>query len=44
MKGKIMIKIAKRCFENGAQFRYLEVESNKTKLDLGGNYEAIIFE
>jgi hypothetical protein len=38
------IKIAKRCFENGAQFKYLEVKSNKSELDSGGNYEVIEFE
>jgi hypothetical protein len=38
------IKIAKRCFENVAQFKYLAAESNKSKRDLEGNFEATVFE
>jgi hypothetical protein len=38
------MKIANRCFKNGAQFKYLGAESNKSKLASGGNYEAIEFE
>jgi hypothetical protein len=36
--GKIHdIKIANRCFENVAQFRYLGLSIRKSKPDLGGN-------
>jgi hypothetical protein len=38
------IKIAKRCFENGAQLKYFKVESDKSKFDSRGNYKAIEFE
>jgi hypothetical protein len=31
------IKIANRCFENVAQFRYFGNNDNKSKPDLGGN-------
>jgi hypothetical protein len=31
------MRIAKRCFENVAQFRYLGIIVNKSKLDSRGN-------